>query len=1068
MPKLDSIKKTLVLGSGPIIIGQAAEFDYSGTQACQALKEEGIEVVLVNSNPATIMTDKEIADKIYIEPLTIEFIEKIIEKERPDSLLAGMGGQTGLNLAVELHDAGILDKYNVKVIGTSIESIKKGEDRDLFREVMKEINQPVIVSDIVTNLEAGLEFANKIGYPVVVRPAYTLGGTGGGIADTEEELREILSHGLQLSPVGQVLLEKSIKGWKEIEYEVMRDGNGNCITVCNMENVDPVGVHTGDSIVVAPSQTLSDEEYQLLRKASIDIINAIEVQGGCNVQIALNPHSLEYAIIEINPRVSRSSALASKATGYPIAKVAAKIALGYTLDEIENAVTKKTYACFEPTLDYVVVKIPKWPFDKFKKANRKLGTKMMATGEIMSIGSNFEAAILKGIRSLETGKYSLVHAPSEGRTLEELKARVVVPDDERLFDLAEMIRRGYKVEMISEITGVDKWFINKFKWIVEQEEKLKVLKIEDLDKEYLHELKKKGFSDKGISDLMKISPEKLYELRSLYNIQPVYKMVDTCGGEFEALSPYYYSTYEQYDEVVVSDKRKVVVLGSGPIRIGQGIEFDYCSVHCVKSLRKMGIETIIVNNNPETVSTDFDTSDKLYFEPLTEEEVLNIIEKEKPEGVILQFGGQTAIKLAKFLHEKNIPILGTDFRDIDAAEDREKFDDLLERLDINRPKGKGVWTTNEGVEIAKELGYPVLVRPSYVLGGQGMEITYNEEKLIQYLDDAFDRDHKNPVLIDKYLTGREIEVDAICDKEDILIPGIMEHLERAGVHSGDSTTMYPSQNISDEIKEKIVEYTKKIALDLNVLGMVNIQFIEFQNELYIIEVNPRASRTVPYISKVSGVPIVDLATKCMLGAKLKDLGYGTGVYKEPKLVSVKVPVFSMSKLSKVEVSLGPEMKSTGEVLGVGENLEEALYKGFLAAGRHMSDERGVVLATVNNHDKDEFIEIAKDMKELGYTFVATEGTAKSLRESGIEADIVNRIEEPRPNILDAIRNKQVDIVINTPTKGNDSTRDGFKMRRTAIEFSTEIMTSLDTLKALVEVKKKHLNKDKLKVYNIAE
>ncbi|HBG0292754.1 TPA: carbamoyl-phosphate synthase large subunit [Clostridioides difficile] len=1068
MPKLDSIKKTLVLGSGPIIIGQAAEFDYSGTQACQALKEEGIEVVLVNSNPATIMTDKEIADKIYIEPLTIEFIEKIIEKERPDSLLAGMGGQTGLNLAVELHDAGILDKYNVKVIGTSIESIKKGEDRDLFREVMKEINQPVIVSDIVTNLEAGLEFANKIGYPVVVRPAYTLGGTGGGIADTEEELREILSHGLQLSPVGQVLLEKSIKGWKEIEYEVMRDGNGNCITVCNMENVDPVGVHTGDSIVVAPSQTLSDEEYQLLRKASIDIINAIEVQGGCNVQIALNPHSLEYAIIEINPRVSRSSALASKATGYPIAKVAAKIALGYTLDEIENAVTKKTYACFEPTLDYVVVKIPKWPFDKFRHANRKLGTKMMATGEIMSIGSNFEAAILKGIRSLETGKYSLVHAPSEGRTLEELKARVVVPDDERLFDLAEMIRRGYKVEMISEITGVDKWFINKFKWIVEQEEKLKVLKIEDLDKEYLHELKKKGFSDKGISDLMKISPEKLYELRSLYNIQPVYKMVDTCGGEFEALSPYYYSTYEQYDEVVVSDKRKVVVLGSGPIRIGQGIEFDYCSVHCVKSLRKMGIETIIVNNNPETVSTDFDTSDKLYFEPLTEEEVLNIIEKEKPEGVILQFGGQTAIKLAKFLHEKNIPILGTDFRDIDAAEDREKFDDLLERLDINRPKGKGVWTTNEGVEIAKELGYPVLVRPSYVLGGQGMEITYNEEKLIQYLDDAFDRDHKNPVLIDKYLTGREIEVDAICDKEDILIPGIMEHLERAGVHSGDSTTMYPSQNISDEIKEKIVEYTKKIALDLNVIGMVNIQFIEFQNELYIIEVNPRASRTVPYISKVSGVPIVDLATKCMLGAKLKDLGYGTGVYKEPKLVSVKVPVFSMSKLSKVEVSLGPEMKSTGEVLGVGENLEEALYKGFLAAGRHMSDERGVVLSTVNNHDKDEFIEIAKDMKELGYTFVATEGTANSLRENGIEADIVNRIEEPRPNILDAIRNKQVDIVINTPTKGNDSTRDGFKMRRTAIEFSTEIMTSLDTLKALVEVKKKHLNKDKLKVYNIAE
>lgn len=1068
MPKIDSIKKTLVLGSGPIIIGQAAEFDYSGTQACQALKEEGVEVVLINSNPATIMTDKEVADKIYIEPLTIEFIEKIIEKERPDSLLAGMGGQTGLNLAVELHDAGILDKYNVKMIGTSVESIKKGEDRDTFREVMRQINQPVVVSDIVTNLEDGLEFANKIGYPVVVRPAYTLGGTGGGIAETVEELTEILTQGLQLSPVSQVLLEKSIKGWKEIEYEVIRDGNGNCITVCNMENIDPVGVHTGDSIVVAPSQTLSDKEYQMLRKASIDIINAIEVKGGCNVQIALNPHSLEYAIIEINPRVSRSSALASKATGYPIAKVAAKIALGYTLDEIENAVTKKTYACFEPTLDYVVVKIPKWPFDKFKQANRKLGTKMMATGEIMSIGSNFEAAILKGIRSLEIGKYSLVHAPSEEKSIEALKKSVVVPDDERLFDLAEMIRRGYKIEMIEQITGVDKWFINKFKWIVEQEEKLKGMKIEDLNKDYLLELKKKGFSDKGIADLMKISPERLCELRKLYNIQPAYKMVDTCGGEFDALSPYYYSTYEQYDEVEISDKKKVIVLGSGPIRIGQGIEFDYCSVHCVKSLRKQGIETIIINNNPETVSTDFDTSDKLYFEPLTEEEVLNIIEKENPDGVILQFGGQTAIKLAKFLHEKNIKILGTDFTDIDAAEDREKFEELLEKLNINRPKGKAIWSVEEGIEEAKKLGYPVLVRPSYVLGGQGMEITYDETKLATYLESAFARDKKNPVLIDKYLTGREIEVDAICDGENILIPGIMEHLERAGVHSGDSITMYPSQNVSDEIKSKILDYTKKIAIELNVLGMVNIQFIEFQNELYIIEVNPRASRTVPYISKVSNVPIVDLATRCMLGEKLVDMGYGTGVYKEPKLVSVKVPVFSMSKLAKVDVSLGPEMKSTGEVLGVGENLEEALYKGFLAAGKTMSDKRGVVLATINNYDKGEFIEIAKDMKELGYTFVATEGTAKSLRENGIDADVVNRVEEARPNILDAIRNKQVDIVINTPTKGNDSTRDGFKIRRTATEFSTEVMTSLDTLRALVEVKKKEIKDSGLEVYDIAQ
>ncbi len=1068
MPKIDSIKKTLVLGSGPIIIGQAAEFDYSGTQACQALKEEGIEVVLINSNPATIMTDQEIADKIYIEPLTLDFIEKIIAKEKPDSLLAGMGGQTGLNLAVELEEAGILDKYNVKLIGTSIESIKKGEDRDLFRDVMKEIGQPVIESDIVTTLEGGLAYAQKLGYPVVVRPAYTLGGTGGGIAETEEEFREILTHGLQLSPVTQCLIEKSIKGWKEIEYEVMRDSNGNCITVCNMENVDPVGVHTGDSIVVAPSQTLSNTEYQMLRTASLKIIDAVGVEGGCNVQIALNPKSFEYAIIEINPRVSRSSALASKATGYPIAKVAAKIALGYTLDEIENAVTKKTNACFEPTLDYVVVKIPKWAFDKFKHANRKLGTKMMATGEIMSIGSNFEAAFLKGIRSLETGKYSLVHKASERKNMQELKKSIVLPDDERIFDLAEMIRRGYKIEMISQITGMDEWFLNKFKWIVEQEEKLKVMSIEDLSKEYLLELKKKGFSDKGMSDLMNIDSESIQELRSLYNIKPSYKMVDTCGGEFEALSPYYYSTYEQYDEVVVSDKKKIIVLGSGPIRIGQGIEFDYCSVHCVKSLRKMGIETIIINNNPETVSTDFDTSDKLYFEPLTEEEVYNIIQKEKPDGVILQFGGQTAIKLAKFLSEKNVKILGTGFKDIDAAEDREKFDELLEELSINRPKGKGVWSVAEGIEIANSLGYPVLVRPSYVLGGQGMEITYDEKRLVQYLEDAFERDAVNPVLIDKYLTGREIEVDAICDGKDILIPGIMEHLERAGVHSGDSITMYPSQGISDKIKDKIYEYTKMMALNLNVLGMVNIQFIEYKDDLYIIEVNPRASRTVPYISKVSGVPIVDLATKCMLGEKLENLGYGTGVYKTSKHICVKVPVFSMSKLSKVEISLGPEMKSTGEVLGVGETLEEALYKGFLASGQRVSDDNKMVLATVNDNDKDEFIEIAKDMNELGYKFIATEGTAKALKEAGVECEVVNRVEEPRPNILDVIRNKQVDLVVNTPTKGNDSTRDGFKIRRTATEFQTEIMTSLDTLKAMVAVNKKHVSSELMKVYSLDE
>ena len=1068
MPKIDSIKKTLVLGSGPIIIGQAAEFDYSGTQACGALKEEGIEVVLINSNPATIMTDKEVADKIYIEPLTIEAIEKVIEKERPDSLLAGMGGQTGLNLAVELSDAGILDKYNVQVIGTSIESIKKGEDRDTFRETMKAINQPVIESDIVTNLEDGLIYADKIGYPVIVRPAYTLGGTGGGIAENKEELVEILTHGLQLSPVTQVLLEKSIKGWKEIEYEVMRDGKGNCITVCNMENVDPVGVHTGDSIVVAPSQTLSDVEYQLLRKASIDIINAIEVKGGCNVQIALHPDRLEYAIIEINPRVSRSSALASKATGYPIAKVAAKIALGYTLDEIENAVTKKTKACFEPTLDYVVVKIPKWPFDKFKQANRVLGTKMMATGEIMSIGSNFEAALLKGIRSLEIGKYSLIHKPSQERTIEQLKERVIMPDDERLFDLCEMIRRGYSLDMIEKITGVDKWFLYRFKWIVEQEEQLKTMKIEDLNKDYLQQLKKKGFSDKGIADLMKISPEKVYELRSLYNINPAYKMVDTCGGEFDALSPYYYSTYEQYDEVVVSDKKKVIVLGSGPIRIGQGIEFDYCSVHCIKSLRNMGIETIIINNNPETVSTDFDISDKLYFEPLTEEEVLNIIEKENPEGVILQFGGQTAIKLAKFLDEKNIPILGTDFSDIDAAEDREKFDELLEKLGINRPKGIAVWSVEEGINHAKEIGYPVLVRPSYVLGGQGMEITYEEHKLEAYLRNAFERDSKNPVLIDKYLVGREIEVDAICDGEDILIPGIMEHLERAGVHSGDSVTMYPSQNIDDKIKADVLDYTKKLALAIGIKGMINIQFIEFDGKLYVIEVNPRASRTVPYISKVSGVPIVDIATKVMLGEKLVNLGYGVDVYPEPDLVSVKVPVFSTQKLPKVEVSLGPEMKSTGEVLGVGRNVKEALYKGFVAANMYPSKKKGKILATINKHDKAEFLPIAKELAKAGYKFVATEGTSKLLKEAGIEVEQVRKLHEAEPNILDVVKNKEVDLVVNTPTKGNDSKRDGFLIRRAAVERNIGVITALDTLRAIAEVKVEEIENKDLEVFNMAE
>ena len=1061
------IKKVLVIGSGPIVIGQAAEFDYSGTQACESLKEEGIEVVLVNSNPATIMTDKEVADKVYIEPLTCEFVEKVIAKERPDSLLAGMGGQTGLNLAVELYDKGILDKYNVKVIGTSIASIKEGEDRELFRDMMNRINQPVIKSDIITDMESGLKYAKELGYPVIVRPAYTLGGTGGGIAENEEELKVILESGLQLSSIGQVLLEKSVKGWKEIEYEVMRDSKGTCITVCNMENIDPVGIHTGDSIVVAPSQTLSDKEYQMLRSASIDIINAIGIEGGCNVQFALNPDSFEYAVIEINPRVSRSSALASKATGYPIAKVAAKIALGYGLDEIKNAVTQKTYACFEPTLDYVVCKIPKWPFDKFTGADRELGTKMMATGEVMAIGSNFEAAFLKGVRSLEIGKYSLEHPKFRELSIKELKRRVMSPDDERIFALAEMLRRDYREEKVAKITGIDMFFIKKFKWIVQQEQKLRLSHLDEVNKDWLLTLKKKGFSDKAIADMLRVSPDEVYRLRSLWNIKVVYKMVDTCGGEFEALSPYYYSTYDEYDEVEVSNKKKVMVLGSGPIRIGQGIEFDYASVHCVMALRKQGIETIIVNNNPETVSTDFNISDKLYFEPLTEEDVLNIIEKEKPDGVILQFGGQTSIKLAEFLKEKNVPTLGTTADQIDMAEDREKFDDLLERLGISRPKGKGIWSVEEGLKEAERLGFPVLVRPSYVLGGQGMEITHDEEELTFYLRNAFEKDHKNPILIDKYLMGREIEVDAISDGEEVLVPGIMEHLERAGVHSGDSITMYPSQHISDAMKQRILDYTRKLALGIGIKGMINIKFIEFEGNLYVIEVNPRASRTVPYISKVSKVPIVDIATRVMLGEKLKDIGYGTGLYKEPQYVSVKVPVFSTQKLPNVEVSLGPEMRSTGEVLGVGRNILEALYKGFVGANMYDSPKKKV-LTTINKHDKKEFLQIIEPLKDLGYEFMATKGTAEVLESIGINAKVVRRLNEEHPNIMDVIKHGEVDLVINTPTKANDSKTDGFHMRRAAIERNIGVMTALDTVRALVEVKKNKIEDTEIPVFDLAK
>lgn len=1068
MPKDNSIKKVLVIGSGPIVIGQAAEFDYSGTQACQAIKEEGIEVVLVNSNPATIMTDKDTADYTYIEPLTAEYVEKVIAKERPDSLIAGMGGQTGLNLACELYDSGVLEKYGVKVIGTSIESIKEGEDRDSFKQLMERTNQPMIKGEIVNTVEEACDFADEIGYPVIVRPAYTLGGTGGGIAEDETQLIEIATQGIHLSRVGQVLIEKCIRGWKEIEFEVIRDGSGNCITVCSMENVDPVGVHTGDSIVVAPAQTLADKEYQMLRKAAIDIINSIEIKGGCNVQFALDPNSFEYAVIEINPRVSRSSALASKATGYPIAKISTKIALGYNLDEIKNAVTGKTYACFEPALDYCVVKIPKWPFDKFFGAKRRLGTKMMATGEIMAIGNSFEAALLKGIRSLEIKQFTLMREFSKNHNLEGLKRRVVVPDDERLFDLAELIRRDYLMEKICEITGMDPWFIKKIQKLVRMEEDLKEYSIDTLTPEVLREYKKIGFADEGIAEIIGCKGSDVRAKRDEFGIHPVYKMVDTCAGEFEAVSPYYYSTYDEVNEAIPSDRKKVMVLGSGPIRIGQGIEFDYCSVHSIQALRKLGIETIIVNNNPETVSTDFDTSDRLYFEPLTEEDVAAIIELEKPDGVILQFGGQTAIKLANFLDKMNVPIFGTKPKHIDEAEDREKFDEILESLNIKRPKGRAVWTVQKGIEEANELGYPLLVRPSYVLGGQGMEITHNEAELVQYLEDAFRKDGDNPVLIDRYLGGREIEVDAICDGTDVFIPGIMEHLERAGIHSGDSISIYPPQNISDDIKVKIMEVTKQISVALSVIGMINIQFIEFKGELYIIEVNPRSSRTVPYITKVTGVPVIELATRVMLGESLKDMGYGSGINPEAKMVAVKVPVFSTEKLPMVEVSLGPEMRSTGEVLGVGRDFEEAIYKGFIGADITIPKNGSTILATIRDRDKENFLPMAKRFAAMNCKFIATGGTAKFLEENGIEVKLAKKISEGVPNVLDIIRSGVCDLIIDIPQKGNDKGSDGFKIRRCASECSITLMTSLDTVNALVGVMEKKLTSADVDVVSVKE
>lgn len=1068
MPRDKSIKKVLVIGSGPIVIGQAAEFDYSGTQACRALKEDGVEVVLINSNPATIMTDAQTADRTYIEPLTVEVIESIIAKERPDSLIAGMGGQTGLNLSCELYDKGILDKYGVRVIGTSIESIKEGEDRENFKNLMERTNQPIVKGEIFTTVEGALEFAEEIGYPVIVRPAYTLGGTGGGIAENEEELSEICAQGIHLSRVGQVLIEKCIRGWKEIEFEVIRDGAGNCITVCSMENVDPVGVHTGDSIVVAPAQTLAEKEYNMLRNAALDIISSIEIKGGCNVQFALDTESFEYAVIEINPRVSRSSALASKATGYPIAKIAAKIALGYNLDEIKNAVTGKTFACFEPTVDYCVAKIPKWPFDKFFGAKRTLGTKMMATGEIMSIGSSFEAALLKGVRSLEIKQFTLERESAKQKSTDVLMTAVKSPDDERLFELSELIRRGCDIKQIFDITGIDPFFLMKIKNIVDMEEELKGYTIKTVTPEMIKRYKKIGFADQGIAQLMGCKASEVREFRKKHNIIPVYKMVDTCAGEYEAVSPYYYSTYDDYNEAKPNNRKKVLVIGSGPIRIGQGIEFDYCSVHSIAALKKFGIETIIINNNPETVSTDFDTSDKLYFEPLTEEDVLSIIELEKPDGVILQFGGQTAIKLANFLDSMNVPIYGTMPKQIDAAEDREKFDALLEELNIKRPKGKAVWSTQEGIDEANKLKYPLLVRPSYVLGGQGMEITHNEKELTLYLEDAFKKDKENPVLIDRYLGGRELEVDAICDGKDVFIPGIMEHLERAGIHSGDSVSIYPPQNVSDETKAKIIDVTKRIAVALEVIGMINIQFIEFENELYIIEVNPRSSRTVPYITKVTGVPVIELATRVMLGETLESMGYSSGINKEAEMVAIKVPIFSTKKLPMVEVSLGPEMRSTGEVLGVGRNYYEALYKGFVGAEMTVPTNGSNILLTVCDRDKEALLPVIEKFSKRGCRFIATNGTADFLEKNGYEVQRAKKISEGVPNVLDVIRSGMCDLVVDIPKKGNDKESDGFKIRRTASECSVDILTSADTIMALADVMEKNYTIDGIEPIAISD
>lgn len=1042
MPKKENLKKVMVIGSGPIIIGQAAEFDYAGSQACRSLKEEGLEVVLVNSNPATIMTDTHIADRVYIEPLTPEFLEEIISKERPDGLLATLGGQAGLNLAVQLSERGVLDKYGVELLGTPLEAIEKAEDREKFKETMQKLGEPIPESTIVEDVPSAVEFANEIGYPVIVRPAYTMGGTGGGIAENEEELIDIVIKGLNYSMIGQVLIERSVAGWKEIEYEVMRDGNDNCITVCNMENFDPVGVHTGDSIVVAPSQTLTDHEYQMLRSASLRIIRELGIEGGCNAQYALDPNSNKYYVIEVNPRVSRSSALASKATGYPIAKVSAKIAIGYTLDEITNAVTQKTKACFEPALDYCVVKFPRWPFDKFVYADRTLGTQMKATGEVMSIDRHFEGAILKAVRSLEIGVHRLHMDKMDEWDDARVKKNLARINDERIFVIAEALRRGIAtVDEIHDITKVDKWFIHKIKNITDVEV---ALASEPLTPKHMLAAKNVGLADVSIAEITGKTADEIRTTRKSMNILPCYKMVDTCAAEFEAATPYYYSTFHaQQDEVKVSKARKVVVLGSGPIRIGQGVEFDYCSVHSVWALREMGIEAIIVNNNPETVSTDFDISDRLYFEPLTTEDVLNIIDKEKPEGVIVQFGGQTAINLAASLQKAGVKVFGTSVDDIDRAEDRERFDEVLTQTKIPRPQGISVTNLEDAISGAERIGYPVMVRPSYVLGGRAMEIVYNEEELRDYMSRAVKVTPDHPVLVDRYMQGTEVEVDGISDGVDVVIPGIMEHVERAGVHSGDSIAVYPPQTLPSKVIYTIIDYTKRLAVALHVKGLLNIQFVVVDNEVYIIEVNPRSSRTVPFLSKVTDVKMVNLATRIALGATLKELGYHSGLVPPRPYVAVKAPVFSFAKMTDVDIALGPEMKSTGEVMGIDYNYARALYKAIIGSGINVPI-KGCVLFTVADKDKDEMMQLAKAFSDLNFQIAATEGTAKAIQSMGIDVEVVGKVHERSTDIIERIKTGKINMVINTLTQGKHSLKDGFKIRRATVEHGIACLTSLDT------------------------